>query len=175
MSILIQNEKFTKDFERLKNVSLNPERHTAANAYVHCKLVVQRADNLAGLNKLNSQETALLVTLAYLHDIGKTQGNARPSTSVGLLPGYGITDQLTIDYVKYHDINLPWYIAHSKGESPGTKAWRKLTTKVDINLLCLFMIADRVDCPGGWHENEPLMWFLEEVKNRGLLTKKLIS
>ena len=174
MNLLLDNDKFSEDFERLKGVSLNPERHSASNAHAHCKQVAERAEELIGLNQLNSDEASLIVTLAYLHDIGKIQGNARSSSSVELLPDYGITHQLIIDYVKYHDINLPWYIARCKGQRPGDKAWRKLASKVDIRLLCLFMIADRVDCPGGWQANEALMWFLEEVKSRGLLTQELI-
>jgi 8-oxo-dGTP pyrophosphatase MutT (NUDIX family) len=43
-----------------------------------------------------------------------------------------------------------------------------------VRLLCLFMVADRVDCPGGWRTNHPLVWFLEEVKRRKLLSTELL-
>ena len=46
--------------------------------------------------------------------------------------------------------------------------------KLDIRLLCLFMVADRVDCPGGWQANEPLVWFLDQVKQRNLLDLDLV-
>jgi hypothetical protein len=90
------------------------------------------------------------------------------------LPNYGEFDEGFINLVKYHDINLPWYISHSKGEVPTSKAWQKLARKVNMRLLCLFMIADRVDCPGGWEENEALVWFLGQCKERGYLADELI-
>ena len=77
--------------------------------------------------------------------------------------------------MKYHDINLPWYISKTKGQEPTDKAWRKLIKKVDIRLLCIFMIADRVDCPGGWTENKALVWFLREAEQRGYLSSMIIS
>ena len=175
MDLLINNKRFKKDFDCLKEVTLNPERHSAPNAYIHCKQVVERAKELAELNRLDSESAILIVNLAYVHDIGKIHGDARPASSVELLPQYGVTQQAMIDYVKYHDINLPWFIAHGKGQTPGEKAWRKLAGKIDMQLLCLFMIADRVDCPGGWQANEPLVWFISEARQRGLLTGELRS
>ncbi|VAW77805.1 hypothetical protein MNBD_GAMMA12-1075 [hydrothermal vent metagenome] len=175
MNLLLENVDFKRDFASLKNISLNPERHTVADAHTHCIQVAKKMEILAKLNQLSDEQTSMMVMLAYSHDIGKTRGNAQPLASVELLLAYGVTNGLMLDYVKYHDINLPWYIAHCKGESPGDKAWRKLDSKVDMVLLCLFMIADRVDCPGGWQENEALMWFLKEADRRELLSKQLIT
>ena len=45
--------------------------------------------------------------------------------------------------------------------------------KVDIRLLCVFMVADRVDCPGGWKANDALMWFMSEVKEKGYLEEPI--
>ncbi len=174
MNALLENIDFKKDFECLKKISLNPQRHNATDAHAHSLQVAKRMEALARLNQLSDDQANRMVVLAYSHDIGKTRGTAKPSKSIDLLLGYGITDRLLLDYVKYHDINLPWYIAHCKGESPGDKAWRKLNSKVDIVLLCLFMIADRVDCPGGWKANNALMWFLSEVDRRNFLSKSLV-
>ena len=77
--------------------------------------------------------------------------------------------------VKYHDINLPWYLSHIKGEPPSDKAWRKLAQNVNIKLLYVFMIADRTDWPGGWKQNKPLIWFLEQVKSRKLIEKDITT
>ena len=41
--------------------------------------------------------------------------------------------------------------------------------KVNMRLLCIFMVADRIDCPGGWKANEPLIWFIAKAKAKGLL------
>jgi 8-oxo-dGTP pyrophosphatase MutT (NUDIX family) len=38
---------------------------------------------------------------------------------------------------------------------------------VDLRILCLFMVADRVDAPGGWRRNAPTAWFLEQARARG--------
>jgi len=91
-----------------------------------------------------------------------------------LLPRYNVSDEAFTNLVKYHDINLPWFLAHQRGQPPSDKAWRKLADKVNVRLLCLFMVADRVDCPGVWRTNLPLVWFLEEVKTRKLLDRELI-
>lgn len=62
-----------------------------------------------------------------------------------------------------------------KGEKPSDKAWRKLAAKVNVLILCIFMVADRADCPGGWRENKALVWFLEEVKSKKLLSTDLVT
>jgi len=48
-----------------------------------------------------------------------------------------------------------------------------MASKVDLRLLCIFMVADRVDCPGSWRFNRPLAWFLQEVRDRQLLNQEL--
>ncbi|MGI9415599.1 MAG: HD domain-containing protein [Hyphomicrobiales bacterium] len=174
MTRLPDNAQFAADYEKLRSVSLNPERHTAPDAHAHCEGVRQRVLYLARLNGCTDQETALLEELAYLHDIGKIEGTARPAKSVELLPRYGVEDPHLIALVKYHDTNLPWFKASERGETPGAKAWQKLARQVDIRLLCLFMVADRVDCPGGWCANAALVWFLDQVNERALAGRELV-
>lgn len=174
MSPLFDNPGFRADYERLKTVSLDPSRHAAPNAYEHCEMVCTRILELAALNGCTAEETSRLSDLARVHDIGKISGTANPLESVALLTNYGITDERFIDLVRYHDTNLPWYQAAQRGEPPSDKAWNRLARKVDVRLLCLFMVADRVDCPGGWRANRPLAWFLEEVKRRNLLGIDLV-
>lgn len=169
MTSILDNPDFRTDFERLASVTLNPERHTAANALAHSIAVASRAAHLAQRNGLDDHGQRTLVDLAYLHDIGKLAGTANPSASVDLLPRYGIADPQLIELVRMHDINLPWHLSMLRGEAPSDKAWRKLARRVDLSLLCLFMVADRVDCPGGWRANAALVWFLDEVARRGLL------
>jgi HD domain len=149
-------------------VSLNPERHTAVNARAHSLAVAARAARLARRNGLDERRQRMLVDLAYLHDIGKLAGTANPAASVELLPRYGIADPELIELVRMHDINLPWHLSMLRGEAPSDRAWRKLARRVDMSLLCLFMVADRVDCPGGWRANAALVWFLDEVARRSL-------
>ncbi|MGD8569816.1 MAG: HD domain-containing protein [Gammaproteobacteria bacterium] len=174
MQLITDNAKFIRDYRKLESVSLNPERHAAPNAYEHCERVVDRIKQLALQNGCSDDETTILVNLAYVHDIGKTQGNAKPEESVALLPKYGHFVDSFVSLVKYHDVNLPWYISHSKGQAPSDKAWRKLAGKVDLRLLCLFMIADRVDCPGGWQQNKALVWFLGQCRKRNYVTEDLV-
>ncbi len=169
MKSILENPVFAADFARLEQVTLNPERHTAANARTHTEAVAARAKALGTANGVCAGEIESLVDLAYVHDIGKTTGTANPAASVDLLPRYGIYDLRFIELVRFHDINLPWHNSTLRGEAPSDKAWRKLAGRVDMQLLCLFMIADRVDCPGGWRENRPLVWFLDEAKRRGLI------
>lgn len=175
MQLITNNTKFIHDYRKLEKVSLNPERHSAPNAYEHCERVVERVEQLARHNSCSEEETTMLVNLAYVHDIGKTQGTARPDESVALLPNYGHFDDNFVNLVKYHDVNLPWYISHTKGQAPSDKAWRKLASKVDLPVLCLFMIADRVDCPGGWQQNNALVWFLDQCRERGYLPREFIT
>lgn len=175
MTALIHSDNFKSDYQKLKNITLNPERHSAANAFEHCEQVAQRAEELARLNHCNERDTAILHALAKMHDIGKIHGTAKPEESLVLLESYGEVEAGFFNLVKYHDINLPWFIAKQKGQAPGDKSWKKLINKVDIRLLCLFMIADRVDCPGGWQSNDALVWFLEQVQQRGYLASPIIT
>ena len=165
---------FRTDYSKLAGVRLNPARHTAPHAMAHCEQVAERAGALARENNCNREETATLINLAYVHDIGKITGTSHPSESVALLERYGIDDPVFVNLVKYHDINLPWHQSAERGEAPTLKAWRKLASRVDVRQLCLFMVADRVDCPGGWRKNAPLVWFLDQVKKRGLLERDLV-
>lgn len=174
MTALTQSENFRKDYELLKLVSLNPERHSATSAFEHCELVADRVGELAALNVCSDEDREMLDTLARLHDIGKINGTSNPAESINLLERYGEVEDKLLYLVKYHDINLPWYIASKKGQTPSDKAWNKMLRKVDIKLLALFMVADRVDCPGGWSKNEALVWFLNEIERRGLLEHPLV-
>jgi 8-oxo-dGTP pyrophosphatase MutT (NUDIX family) len=173
MNFLLQHPAFVKDFKALSQVTLNPARHTSANAQEHSIAVAKEALQIAQQNGCTEAECQLLEALGLLHDIGKISGSASASKSVDLLPCYEITDPRLIALVHSHDVNLPWWISSQKGEAPSDKAWRKLVAKVDLRLLCLFMVADRVDCPGGWRANKPLVWFLTEAKRRGLLSQEL--
>jgi ADP-ribose pyrophosphatase YjhB (NUDIX family) len=173
MDDLLADPRFLADYEKLEGVKLNPARHAARNAREHCDMVAARVARLAALNNASPEEQRVLANLAAAHDIGKICGSTDPARSVELLPRYGITDEAFTDLVKYHDINLPWFLAHQRGQPPSDRAWRKLAGKVNVRLLCLFMVADRVDCPGGWRTNRPLVWFLEEVKVRKLLDREL--
>jgi len=170
MNTLINSEQFKQDYQKLKHVSLNHERHTAENAFEHCEQVADKALELAKLNQRTDDEESILYSLAKVHDIGKINGNSKPEESLELLKSYGEVGPEFYNLVKYHDINLPWYISFQKGQSPSNKAWRKLTSKVDLGLLCIFMIADRVDCPGSWTENKALVWFLEQAEQRGYIS-----
>lgn len=174
MSNILENATFQSDYEKMRDVSLNPEKHSAANAHEHSEQVYVRAIELAEQNECTSSEKDLLANLARVHDIGKICGSANPQKSVELLPKYGINDEQFTLLVKYHDTNLPWYIATQKGQPPSDKAWRKMANKVDMRLLCIFMVADRIDCPGGWKANEPLMWFIKEAKTKGFLEEPVL-
>jgi hypothetical protein len=169
MHPILNHPIFRADFERLREVTLNPERHTAKTARDHAELVAQRGAALAAAHELSAEDTQTLVTLAFVHDIGKISGTARPAASVELLPRYDLTEERFIELVRYHDINLPWWQSAQRGEPPTDKAWRKLASRVNVRLLCLFMVADRVDCPGGYRQNRALMWFLDEAQRRGLV------
>ena len=166
----LHHPTFLRDYERLAEVTLNPERHSAPNARAHCEQVAARAEALAQQHGCTPQECALLVALARVHDIGKLGGDARPAASVERLRGYGVDDPQLLALVAAHDLNLPWWTSWSRGEAPTDRAWGRLSRRVDLRLLALFMVADRVDAPGGWRTNAPLMWFLREAVRRGLLS-----
>ena len=166
---------FVKDYGKLKSVSLNPKKHIAKNAYDHTEMVVKRAIHLAKLNNLSNKDTSVIVDLSYVHDIGKITGTANPAASVELLKKYNILDESFVNLVKYHDVNLPWYLSSQKGETPSDKAWSKMLSKLNLKILCIFMVADRVDCPGGWKSNKALVWFLDQVKKKNLLETDVVA
>lgn len=166
---VLTHPEFVADYARLAEVSLNPERHRAPHARAHCDQVAERVAELARRAGCDDATRERLVTLARVHDIGKLGGDARPAASVERLHRYGVEDPELLALVSAHDLNLPWWKSSKRGEAPSDRAWRKLARRVDVRTLALFMIADRVDAPGGWRSNEPLMWFLGEAARRGLL------
>jgi len=165
----MDHDRFAETFRRLAGVSLNPRRHTAANALEHSEAVAARAAALARANACTDREAHLLEDLGLAHDIGKVTGTARPERSLELLRECGIEDPALLALVKWHDTNLPWYLAHDRGQPPSDKAWRRLASEVNLRLLSLFMVADRVDAPPGWRRNAPTAWFLSEARRRGLI------
>jgi 8-oxo-dGTP pyrophosphatase MutT (NUDIX family) len=170
MENLLKNDRFASAYERLGSVSLNPSRHTASDARAHSEAVARMAARLGALNGCSSDEGGLLSNLGLAHDIGKITGTARPAQSLEVLGDCGVSDRQLLALVKWHDTSLPWHRAMLRGEPPSDKAWRRLASEVDLRLLCLFMVADRVDAPGGWRRNAPTSWFVSETRARGLVS-----
>ena len=168
-SSLLNIPLFAADFDKLAGVTLNPERHTSPNAHAHSLAVARRASALALANGLDEEDAARLHDLGLVHDIGKIGGTTAASKSVELLPKYGLVEPSFVELVRYHDVNLPWHMSLGRGEPPTDKAWRKMASRVDMLRLALFMVADRVDCPGGHRANAALVWFLAEAERRGLV------
>jgi ADP-ribose pyrophosphatase YjhB (NUDIX family) len=166
---IMDHGRFAETFCRLAGVSLNPRRHTAANALEHSEAVAARAAALARANGCTEREACLLEDLGRAHDIGKVTGTARPERSLEVLRECGIEDPALLALVKWHDTSLPWYLAQERGQPPSDKAWRRLAADVDLRLLAIFMVADRVDAPPGWRRNAPTAWFLGEARRRGLI------
>ena len=175
MNAITTNPKFADVYARLAGVTLNPRRHSAANARAHSEAVASRAVALAHANGCSDVEVALLDNLGRAHDIGKITGTARPERSLEVLRDCGIDDPTFMALVKWHDTNLPWFHASSKGQPPSDKAWRRLASDVDVPMLCLFMVADRVDAPPGWRRNAPLRWFLDQARSRGLVGELVLD
>jgi 8-oxo-dGTP pyrophosphatase MutT (NUDIX family) len=169
MDRIMNNPRFAEAFERLARVTLNPRRHTAANALVHSEAVAAQAGAIARLNGCGQSEQALLEDLGRAHDIGKITGTARPERSLEVLHDCGVTDPAFLALVKWHDTSLPWFRSSTRGQPPTEKAWRRLAAEVDVRLLAMFMVADRVDAPPGWRRNTPTRWFLDEARKCGLL------
>lgn len=169
MEDLMQNPKFVAAYQQLGRVSLNPRRHTAPDARAHSEAVAQLARRLGLVNGCTAHELQLLSNLGHAHDLGKITGTARPERSLEVLADCGVTDPEFLALVKWHDTGLPWHKAWIRGEAPSDKAWRRLAQEVDVRLLALFMVADRVDAPGGWRRNAPTPWFLGEARRRGLI------
>jgi 8-oxo-dGTP pyrophosphatase MutT (NUDIX family) len=169
MEDLLRNERFIAAYEKLGRVSLNPRRHTASDARTHSDAVARMAARLAAENGCSSDEIELLTNLGHAHDIGKITGTARPARSLDVLADCGVSDPTLLALVKWHDTSLPWHRSATRGEPPSDKAWRRLASEVDVRLLCLFMVADRVDAPGGWRRNAPTNWFISEARARGVV------
>ena len=166
---LLTSPQFCDALDRLESVTLNPRRHTAPNARAHSLEVAERARALAAHNGRSAKEIELLGDLGLAHDIGKITGTANMAASVDVLSDLGIDEPTLLGLVKRHDVNLPWYLAAERGEAPTARAWNRLARSVEMDLLALFMVADRVDAPGGWWRNAPLRWFLDQARERELI------
>jgi 8-oxo-dGTP pyrophosphatase MutT (NUDIX family) len=171
MDDISNNLRFAEAFAQLASVRLNPRRHTAASALEHSEAVAAHAARLARANQCTEEERRLLENLGRAHDIGKITGTARPERSLEVLRACGVDDPIFLGLVKWHDTSLPWYQASTRGQPPSDKAWRRLASEVDLRLLALFMVADRVDAPPGWRRNAPTRWFLDEARRRGLIAE----
>lgn len=169
MENIMNNARFAEAFRKLAGVRLNPRRHTALNALAHSEAVAAHAVALARLNHLSDRELGVIENLGRAHDIGKINGTARPEQSLVVLAECGVHDPGFNALVKWHDTSLPWYISSTRGQPPSDKAWRRLASEVEVRLLALFMVADRVDAPPGWRRNAPTVWFLEQARQRGLI------
>ncbi len=169
------NSRFDETFRRLESVRLNPRRHTATNAMTHSAAVAARAEALARANGCDARETRLLADLGLAHDIGKVTGTARPERSLEVLAECGVTSPELLALVRWHDTSLPWFNAHQRGQPPTEKAWRRLAAEVDVRLLAIFMVADRVDAPPGWRRNAPTRWFLDEARKRGAIGELILD
>ncbi len=112
------------------------------------------------------------VKLSYLQ-IHQFRENAAPLMLRGMNTSL-LEQERALRLAEVNALPLPWHQLWAKHEAPGDKAWRKMTARVDMHLLCLFMVADRVDCPGAWRANAALTWFLDESTRRGLLTRELV-
>lgn len=175
MESLLDHPPFRAAFDRLAAVTLDPRRHTATDARAHSEAVSALAHRLGAANGCSPAEVALLGNLGLAHDVGKGTGSARPAKSLDVLHEQGITDAVLLALVKHHDTNLPWWQSKERGEAPSDKAWRRLAAAVDMRLLCLFMVADRVDAPGGWRRNAPVTWFVGEARSRGLVGELVLD
>ena len=169
MEPITNNPRFADAYRKLADVRLNPRRHTAANALAHSEMVARRAGALARANGCSDREVQLLENLGRAHDIGKITGTAKPEKSLGVLADCQVDDAAFLALVKWHDTNLPWWTSAQHGQPPTDKAWRRLASELDVRLLALFMVADRVDAPPGWRKKAPLVWFLAEAKRRELV------
>lgn len=175
MNSIQSNSRFGSFFEQLGRVKLNPRRHTASTARQHSEAVADLAVRLGQANGSREPELQRLHSLGLAHDIGKVRGSARPDLSVDVLRECGITDEDFLALVKWHDVALPWFNAERRGQSPSPKAWAKLTRAVDLSTLCLFMVADRVDAPGGWRGNAPTTWFMERARAQGFIGHLIVD
>ncbi len=169
MDSILTNPQFAARYAGLADVTLNPRRHTAPHALAHAEAVAAHAVALARANGCSAAEAQLLEDLGRAHDLGKVSGTARPEESLALLRACGVDDPALLALVKWHDTSLPWYLAHTRGQAPSDKAWRRLAAEVNLPLLALFMVADRVDAPPGWRRNAPTRWFLDRARARGLI------
>ena len=170
MQSLLDNPGFASAYAALEGITLNPRRHLAANAKAHSDAVADAAVALARQNGCNPAEQALLRDLGHAHDIGKLDGHARPEASLARLDALGLSPSPELrSLIEWHDRNLPWWMAVQRGQPPSDRAWRRLAGRVDLRLLCLFCVADRIDAPGGWRRNAPARWFVEQAEARGLI------
>lgn len=115
LTSLLSNAAFHEDFALLGSVLLDPSRHTAPTARSHSEAVAARVRELAGLNAFAPEDTSLLEAAGLVHDIGKIDGTTSASASVDRLRRYGALDPRLTELVRYHDVNLPWFLATRRG------------------------------------------------------------
>ncbi len=152
---------------------MNPTLHTCANVFEHSEQVRRKAAQVGEDHGCSAAELLLLDDLALAHDIGKLRGHPHAEHSIAILEELGEDDARFLALIKYHDTALAWFRNTQGGSPPTDAAWQSLADKLDLFLLCLFMVADRIDSPHGWDKNPPTVWFLNEVVSRHLIRRPL--
>jgi hypothetical protein len=127
---------------------------------------------LAEANGCDDGDVEDLVVLARLHDIdlGWPRDWWARARSAKSLEKYGIGSATLCRLFRYRDVCTWWF---NDAPAPPKRTWKRLARRVDLRLLCLFMVADRVDYPGGWRRCYPLTWFLAGLAHLGLLPEGL--
>lgn len=136
--------------------------------------VRKRLMALAQLNACSPEEKEVLADLARLCEWTEPNEEAGPEWSDASAAWGRTFPEPFFNLVQYHATVWSWYHAAQGGHPPSDTAWLRMARCLNVRLLCLFLVADGLDCPGGWRGSPLRVWFLDEVRRRNLTDTELV-
>ena len=171
------------EMEPLYDCPQDPEWHPEGNVWIHTLMVIDKARQLNG--DLDRPRLATVMLGAVCHDLGKPATTApidgrikSPNhEAMGVEPTTKILDRLNINTIDGFDVrtqvlglvteHLRPSAFHKAKDTVTDGAFRRLSQKVDLELLVRFA---RADCHGraGQFDCSAMDWFIERARSLGV-------
>ena len=176
-------DKLFPEMTSLVGCEQEPEWHPEGDVWVHTLLVVDQARGM--IDDLDRGRAAAMMLGAICHDLGKplttafTDGRIRSlgHEEAGVAPAMALLDRLNIHTLDGYDVRRAVAGLTAQHLKPGMfkksptpvsdGAFRRLSLKVDLELLARLAKADCLGRPGPF-DCSAMDWFLERARALGI-------
>lgn len=178
-------DKLWPELKAMVDVEQDPEWHPEGNVWIHTLFVVDAMRKILNAEPAASKAEEMTLMLAALcHDLGKPsttemidgrwralgheEAGVAPTTAlldrlnVHTIDGYDVRKQV-LALVEHHLAPLAWF-----KDQPRNSSFRRLSLKVDLNLLATVAEADITGRPPKVPDLTPIQWFRDKVKTLDL-------
>ena len=176
-------ERLFPEMQALVGCPQEPEWHPEGDVWVHTLMVVDEARQT--IEDLDRPDRIIIMLGAVCHDFGKPATTAlvegrirsRDHEEQGVAPAARFLDRLNVHAIDGRDVrrqvlglvahHLKPGMLHARREEVGDAAFRRLSLKVDLELLARLA---RADCRGrtGSFDCSAMDWFVERARALGV-------